>query len=59
MKQWIAQDRYSNAVYVSKPVLTIYLTQERWHHLLESRPELEPFSHIAAATEFGDRLLGY
>lgn len=21
----------------------IYLTEERWHHILESRPELEPY----------------
>ena len=34
MKKWTVQDRYGN---------TIYLTQERWHHILESRPELEPF----------------
>jgi len=34
MKKWTVQDRYNN---------TIYLTQERWYHILESRPELEPF----------------
>lgn len=34
MKKWTVQDRYGN---------TIYLTEERWHHILESRPELEPF----------------
>jgi len=34
MKKWTVQDRYDN---------TIYLTEERWHHILESRPELEPF----------------
>lgn len=28
------QDRYGN---------TIYLTEERWHHILESRPELESY----------------
>jgi len=33
MKKWTVQDRYGN---------TIYLTQERWRHILESRPELEP-----------------
>ena len=32
MKKWTVQDRYGN---------TIYLTEERWHHILESRPELE------------------
>jgi len=34
MKRWTVTDRYGN---------TIYLTEERWHHILESRPELEPF----------------
>jgi len=34
MNKWTVQDRYNN---------TIYLTEERWHHILESRPELEPF----------------
>lgn len=34
MKKWTVQDRYGN---------TIYLTEERWHHILVSRPELEPF----------------
>lgn len=34
MKKWIVQDRYGNS---------IYLTEERWHHILESRPELELF----------------
>ncbi|MBW2354809.1 MAG: hypothetical protein JRF51_16510 [Deltaproteobacteria bacterium] len=34
MKRWTVKDRYGN---------TIYLTEERWHHILESRPELEPF----------------
>jgi hypothetical protein len=34
MEKWTVQDRYGN---------TIYLTEERWHHILESRPELEPF----------------
>jgi len=33
MKKWTVQDRYDN---------TIYLTEERWQHILESRPELEP-----------------
>ena len=33
MKKWTVQDRYGN---------TIYLTEERWRHILESRPELEP-----------------
>lgn len=34
MKKWIVQDRYGNE---------IYLTEERWHHILEARPEMEPF----------------
>ncbi len=34
MKKWTIQDRYGN---------TIYMTEERWFHILESRPELEPF----------------
>jgi hypothetical protein len=34
MSKWTVQDRYNN---------TIYLTEERWRHILESRPELEPF----------------
>jgi len=34
MKKWEVSDRYGN---------TIYLTEERWQHILESRPELEPF----------------
>jgi hypothetical protein len=31
---WIVHDRYGD---------TIYLTEERWHHILESRPELEAY----------------
>lgn len=34
MKKWSVKDRYGN---------TIYLTEERWQHILESRPELEPY----------------
>lgn len=30
MKKWTVQDRYGN---------DIYLTEERWQHILESRPE--------------------
>jgi hypothetical protein len=33
MRKWTVQDRYGN---------TIYFTEERWQHILESRPELEP-----------------
>jgi hypothetical protein len=32
--RWTVQDRYGN---------TIYFTEERWFHILESHPELEPF----------------
>jgi hypothetical protein len=34
MQKWVVQDRYNN---------TIYLTGERWAHILESRPELEHY----------------
>lgn len=34
MKKETLQDRYGN---------TIYLTEERWNHILESRPEMKPF----------------
>lgn len=34
MRKWTVQDRYGN---------TIYFTEERWQHVLESRPELEPY----------------
>jgi hypothetical protein len=33
MSQWTVQDRYGN---------TISFSEERWRHILESRPELEP-----------------
>ena len=33
-QQWTVQDRYGN---------TVYLTAERWQHILESRPELESY----------------
>ena len=32
MQKWTIQDRFGN---------TIYFTEERWQHILESRPELE------------------
>lgn len=34
MRRWTLKDRYGN---------TIYFTEERWLHILESRPWLEPF----------------
>jgi len=34
MSKWTVKDRYGN---------TIYCTEERWQHILESRPELELF----------------
>lgn len=33
MRKWTIQDRYGNI---------IYFTEERWQHILESRPELKP-----------------
>jgi hypothetical protein len=32
--KWTVRDRLGNE---------IYLTEERWRHILESRPEMEPF----------------
>ncbi len=34
MRKWTIQDRYGHPV---------YLTEERWQHILASRPELEPY----------------
>jgi len=34
--KWTVQDRFGN---------TVYFTEERWRHILESRPELEPLFH--------------
>lgn len=34
MSKWTVQDRYNNP---------IYFTEERWEHILESRPELEAY----------------
>ncbi len=34
MPKWTVQDRYGNK---------IYLTEERWRHILKSRPELESY----------------
>jgi hypothetical protein len=34
MDKWTVQDRYGNI---------IYFTEERWRHILESRPELEEY----------------
>ena len=41
MSKWIIQDRYGN---------TIYCTEERWQHILTSRPELEPFFEMFLET---------
>ena len=38
---WTVQDRLGN---------TIYFTEERWRHILESRPELEPFHDLLLET---------
>ncbi|MFZ2358253.1 MAG: hypothetical protein WA040_02800 [Anaerolineae bacterium] len=41
MRKWTVQDRYGN---------TIYFTEERWQHVLESRPELEPYLDLFLET---------
>jgi hypothetical protein len=41
MKKWTIQDRYGN---------TVYLTEERWQHILESRPELGPLLNMFLET---------
>lgn len=41
MSKWTVQDRYGN---------TIYFTEERWQHVLESRPELEPYLDLLLET---------
>ncbi len=47
MNTWTVQDRYGN---------TIYLTEERWKHILESRPELEPhFDRFLETLRMGRR----
>ena len=47
MKKWSVRDRFGN---------TIYLTEERWQHILESRPELKPFlSEFLETIETGRR----
>jgi len=39
MDKWIVSDRYGNEIYFTE----IYFTEERWQHILASRPELEPY----------------
>ncbi len=47
MNQWRFEDRYGNP---------IYMTEERWEHILESRPELEPhFDKFVATIKDGKR----
>jgi hypothetical protein len=41
MSKWTVHDRYGN---------TIYFTEERRRHILEARPELEPFSDLFLET---------
>ena len=41
MHKWTIQDRYGNI---------IYFTEERWLHILESRPELEPYLDLFLET---------
>jgi hypothetical protein len=46
-QRWTVQDRYGNIV---------YLTAERWQHILESRPELELYlDHVLDTLRTGDR----
>ena len=46
-QRWTVQDRYGN---------TLYLTVERWQHILESRPELKPhFDPLLDTLRTGDR----
>jgi hypothetical protein len=47
MRKWTIQDRYGH---------TIYFTEERWGHILDSRPELEPyFDHFIETLRDGHR----
>jgi hypothetical protein len=41
MHKWMVQDRYGNI---------IYFTEERWQHILESRPEFEPYHALFLET---------
>lgn len=41
MDRWTIQDRFGN---------NIYFTAERWQHILESRPELEPYFELFLET---------
>lgn len=41
MEKWTVQDRYGHS---------IYLTEERWRHILESRPELEAYFELFLET---------
>lgn len=41
MTKWTVQDRFGNA---------IYFTEERWRHILEARPELEPHFDLLLET---------
>ena len=41
MSKWTVHDRYGN---------TIYFTEERRQHILEARPELEPFFDLFLET---------
>jgi hypothetical protein len=46
-QKWTVYDRYGN---------TVYLTAERWQHILESRPELEPhFNDVLDTLRTGAR----
>jgi len=46
-KKWIVRDRYGD---------TVYLTNERWHHILENHPEMENYSyHLKETNELPRR----
>jgi len=45
--KWVVQDRYGN---------TIYLTNERWKHIIENHPEVENYSrHLKETIRTGRR----
>ncbi|MCP4358315.1 MAG: hypothetical protein GY796_09900 [Chloroflexi bacterium] len=47
VKKWEVQDRFRNIV---------YFTEERWEHILESHPELEPhFDKLLETLRTGQR----
>ena len=46
-KKWVVQDRYGNA---------IYMTHERWGHIIGNHPEMEDYSdHLKQTIRTGRR----